>query len=458
MSGIGISMRKTTPQTSLGKELSAYAYAGMISAGPLILSITGILLIGIVSLPEMHNPKELVQFQVSATYLTALSLIVTGPFQLSFTRFISDQIYKRHFRRVLSNFNGVTLVATVVTGLLGLVAILTVFSDESLIYRVLMLLGFVTLSNIWIVVTFLTSVKQYRAVLLLFFAGYLVAVTLAIMLNGYGLEGLLAGFVFGHVIILAGLISVVNHKFHSDRYISMDVFDRRRFYVSLALIGFLFNLGVWLDKFVFWYSATGQNVIGSLHASVIYDIPIFIAYLCIIPGMAVLFYRLETSFSGEQRQFFDAIRSGGTLQDMHDAHDAMVRSAKTALFETLKIQTIVVLLIFAFGDKLLAALGISVLYLPLLHIDVVGVSLQVLFLGILNIFFYLDRRTPVLILTALFVLLNGTLTWFTLEMGPNLYGYGYTGSLLIVVLVAMYVLNRSFNSLEYQTYMLQNNS
>ncbi|KAA0911096.1 exopolysaccharide Pel transporter PelG [Pusillimonas sp. ANT_WB101] len=458
MSGVGITLRKRARRGSLSTELSAYAYAGMISAGPLILSITGILLIGILSLPEMAHPEQLVQFQVSATYLTALSLIATGPFQLSFTRFISDRLYKRQFSRVLSNFNGVTLVATVVTGLLGVVAMLTVFKDESLMYRVLMLLGFVTLSNIWIGVTFLTSVKQYHAVFLFFFVGYVVAVTLAIRLNGYGLEGLLAGFVIGHVIILLALISLVNYKFRSDRYISMDVFDRRAFYVSLALIGFLFNLGVWLDKFVFWYSATGQKVIGSLHASVIYDIPIFIAYLCIIPGMAVLFYRLETSFVGDQRQFFDAVRFGGTLQEIRYAHDAMVRSARAALYEVLKVQTIVVLLIFAFGGKLLGLLGISVLYLPLLHIDVIGVSLQILFLGILNIFFYIDRRNSVLSLTALFVVLNGSLTWFTLQVGPNLYGYGFAGSLLIVVLIAMYMLNRSFGLLEYQTYMLQSNS
>lgn len=458
MAGVGVSMRTASRRTSLSGELAAYAYAGMISAGPLILSITGILLIGILSLPEMARPELLVQFQVSATYLTALSLIVTGPFQLSFTRFISDRIYKRQFSRVLSNYNGVTLVTTVVTGLLGLTAILTIFRDESLIYRVLMLLGFVTLSNLWISVIFLTSVKQYRAVFLFFLGGYAIAVTLAIMLNGYGLEGLLAGFVFGHVIILVGLVGLVNYKFRSDRYISMDVFDRRAFYVSLALIGFLFNLGVWLDKFMFWYSATGQNVIGSLHASVIYDIPIFIAYLCIIPGMAVLFYRLETNFVVDQKQFFDAVRSGGTLQEIHDAHDAMVRSAKVALYEILKVQAVVALLIFAFGDKLLGLLGISMLYLPLLHIDVIGVSLQVLFLGILNIFFYIDRRNAVLCLTALFVALNGALTWFTLEIGPNLYGYGFAASLLVVVLVATYMLNRSFNLLEYQTYMLQRNS
>lgn len=458
MAGIGVDLRKIFRRNNLASELSAYAYAGVISAGPLILSIVGILLIGALSLPTMARPTQLVQFQVSVTYLIAFSLIVTGPLQLSFTRFVSDRVYKHQFSRILSNYNGVTLVTTVVTGLIGFVVVLTVLKDESLIYRVLMLLGFVIISNIWIGVIFLTSVKQYRTVFVFFLVGYVVAVASAVALNGYGLDGLLAGFVFGHFILLVEIVSLVNYNYGSDRYISLDVFDRRAFYMSLAFVGLLFNVGVWLDKIIFWYSATGQKVIGSLHASVIYDIPIFIAYLCIIPGMAVFLFRLETDFVDDHNRFFDAVRLGGTLREIRDARDAMVSSARVGLYEILKIQTIVILLVFAFGDGLLSLLGISTLYLPLLHIDVIGVSLQVLFLGILNIFFYLDRRGIVLILTALFVLLNGLLTWVSLEIGPNLYGYGFAGSLLIVVLLATYILNRCFDSLEYQTYMLHGSS
>jgi uncharacterized membrane protein len=102
-------------------------------------------------------------------------------------------------------------------------------------------------------------------------------------------------------------------------------------------------------------------------------------------------------------------------------------------------------------------IGISTLYLPLLHIDVIATSLQVLFLGILNIFFYLDRRRLVLVLTVLFVALNGLFTGITLFFGPNVYGYGFACALLVVVFLGVCLLNRCFDSLEYETYMLQGN-
>lgn len=458
MAGIGFELRKILKRDSLTSALSAYAYAGVISAGPLILSIVGILLIGLLSLSAVDLPLRIVQFQVSVTYLIAVSLIATGALQLSFTRFISDRLFERRPERVLPNYNGVTLVATLATGLLGLALALTVFRQESLAYRMLMLAGFVIVSNIWIGVIFLTSIKQYRAILVTFFIGYAVTVVFAVLLNRYGLEGLLGGFVLGHLILLIGLTGLIRRNYSSDTYISFEVFDRRFAYPSLVLVGLLFNLGIWLDKFMFWFSETGQTVIGPLRASVIYDIPVFISYLCIIPGMAVFLFRLETDFVEHYNGYYDAVRTGGTLKQIRDTRNAMVRSARAGLYEILKIQAVVTLLIFAFGDKLLRLMGISTLYLPLLHIDVIAASLQVLFLGALNIFFYLDRRRIVLMLTAAFVVLNGAFTWITLEIGPGLYGYGFAGALLIVVMLSVYMLDRRFDTLEYETYMLQGNA
>lgn len=455
MADLGLELRKILRRDSFSSTLWAYVYAGINSAGPLILSIVGILLIGLISLPMVNPPVRIVQFQVSVTYLIAASLIITGALQLSFTRFISDRLFQRRPKRVLPSYNAVTLVTTVGTGLLGLILAMTLFKHESIPYRMLMLIGFVILSNVWIGVIFLASIKQYKVIFIAFFAGYSATVFFAVLFNSFGLEGLLGGFVLGHFFLLVILMSLIHHNYYSDNYISWEVFDKSFAYPSLIFVGLLFNLGVWLDKFMFWFSATGQTVIGPLRASVIYDIPVFIAYLCIIPGMAVFLLRLETDFVKHYAGFYEAIRAGGTLEQIRDLRNMMVQSAKTGLYEILKIQTVVILLIFAFGDKLLRLIGISTLYLPLLEIDVIAASLQVLFLGILNFFFYLDSRRIVLILTGIFVVLNGAFTWVTLYLGPDTYGYGFAGALLLVVLLGVYLLGRRFETLEYETYMLQ---
>ncbi|CAG4903189.1 exopolysaccharide Pel transporter PelG [Paraburkholderia gardini] len=457
MAGIGFELRKILRRETLTGVARAYAYAGLISSGPLILSIFGILIIGVLSLAFVIPKYAIVQFQVSVTYIIALSLILTGPLQLSFTRFISDRLFEKRDDLVLSNYNGVVLVSTIASGVCGFVAMAFLFRAEPLLYRLLMVAGFVVVSNIWIAVIFLSSVKQYRQILLVFLVGYTCTVGFALLLNRNGLVGLLGGFVAGHLVLLAGLSGLIYRDYRSTRFISFEVFQRRFAYPSLAIVGLLFNLGVWLDKFMFWYApGTGTQVIGPLHASVIYDIPVFVAYLCVMPGMATFLVRIEADFVEYYDAFYDAVRSGATLRHINDMRDMMVGSVRTGLYEIIKVQAVVLLLIVTFGARILESLHISALYMPLLVIDVISASLQVLLLGLLNVFFYLDGRRIVLKLTAAFVVLNGLFTGFTLWLGPDSYGYGFALALLAVVIAAVTVLDRKFASLEYETYMLRN--
>jgi len=456
MAGIGFELRKILRRDTLVGVARAYVYAGMISSGPLILSIFGILIIGLMSIAMVLPKVAIVQFQVSVTYLIALSLILTGPLQLSFTRFISDRLFEKRIDLVLSNYNAVILVSSIASGVIAVIAMLTGFRDTQLIYRVLMVIGFVVVSNIWIAVIFLSSVKQYRQILIVFFVGYSCVVGLALAWRSYSLIGLLGGFVAGHVVLLAGLSGLIYRNYKSDHFISFEVFDRRFAYPTLAWVGFLFNLGVWIDKFMFWFApGTSTAVIGPLRASIIYDIPIFIAYVCVMPGMATFLVRIEADFVEYYDAFYNAVREGATLDHIQEMRDMMVSSVRSGLFEIVKVQTVVLLLIVAFGEGVLSVLGISPLYLPLLIVDVVSASLQVLLLGLLNVFFYLDRRRTVLLLTGLFVVLNAIFTGFTLVIGPSSFGYGFALALLVVVVLAVRMLDEKFETLEYDTYMLR---
>jgi uncharacterized membrane protein len=88
-------------------------------------------------------------------------------------------------------------------------------------------------------------------------------------------------------------------------------------------------------------------------------------------------------------------------------------------------------------------------------VDVVATSLQVILLGILNILFYLDKRRMVTLLTALFLVSNTLFSWLSIQMGASFFGYGFALSLLLTVLVGLWWLDRRFDALEYETFMLQ---
>jgi uncharacterized membrane protein len=456
MAGIGFELRKILKRDNLLSLLQAYTYAAVISSGPWILSIVGILLVGILSYSVVVPEVLITQFQVSITYVIALSLVLTGPLQLAFTRFAADRLFEKRDALVLSNFHGVVLLVTAVSGSLGLAAVALLFPNQSVLYRLLLLAAFVLMSNVWIATIFLSGMKQYRAIVGLYLAGYAVTVGASLALRSLKLEGLMAGFVLGQAVIITGMVALILRNFPVERFISFEFFNRRMCYPALCAIGLFYNLGVWVDKFIFWGVAdTSQQIIGPLRASMIYDLPVFLAYLSIIPGMAVFLVRMETDFVEYYDAFYNAVRGGGSLQAIEEYRNSMVETVRLGILEIVKIQAAATLVVLVLGERILSWLGISTLYLPLLYVDVIAAGLQVVLLGVLNVFFYLDKRRIVLWLSGGFLAANIALTIVSIRLGPAFYGYGFALALLGAVLAGFALLSRTMESLEYETFMMQ---
>lgn len=105
MAAIGFQLRRLLRLNSITGELAAYTYAGLAGSGPLLVSILGIFLIGLVGLQHIDTPELVMQFQVSITYLMAASLIITGPVQLVLSRSIAmagEGIQRGCLRRITS--------------------------------------------------------------------------------------------------------------------------------------------------------------------------------------------------------------------------------------------------------------------------------------------------------------------------------------------------------------------
>jgi polysaccharide biosynthesis protein PelG len=324
------------------------------------------------------------------------------------------------------------------------------------LYRALMFSAFITLSCIWIASILLSGMKHYKAIVVNFAIGYSTSVLFALLFRDYGLVGLLGGFWIGQVILLLGMMGLAIRTYPSDSFISFDFLKKGKMFKVLIWVGVLYNTAVWIDKIMFWFFIpTSEAIIGPLRASPIYDTPIFLAYLSVIPGMAVFLVRIETDFVEYYDKFYTAVREGATLSYIHIMRNEMVYAIKQGIFEIIKIQAMAILIIYIMAPKILELVGISNLFLSLLYIDVVAAGMQIVLIGLLNIFFYLDKRNIVLQLTIIFLVLNTLLTAITLWIGPLFYGYGYAISLLITILLGFYKLDKSLEYLEYETFMLR---
>ncbi|MHB8121005.1 MAG: exopolysaccharide Pel transporter PelG [Desulfuromonadaceae bacterium] len=456
MAGIGFELRKLLKRDSYFSLLQTYAYAGIISSGPWVLSILAVIIIGIISVSTVIPNILISQFQVCITYLIALSLIYTGLIQLAFTRYCADRIFEKEHYRLMPNLIGLLFLVIIVGGVVAFPATYVLFPKNTLYFRLLFATTFVMLSAVWIGAILLSGLKAYKAILLNFASGYGTALALTLLLRIWGLEGLMLAFLTGQFVLLMGMLIVVFKNYPSRVMIEFDFLRKGRMYLALVFIGLFYNLGIWADKFVFWFHPyTGSTVIGPLNASEIYDLPVFLAYLAILPGMAVFLVRMETDFVEYYDRYYDAVREGGSLSYIKEMKDEMVRMAREGIYDIIKIQAIATIAVFILGRTLLEWLGIPTVFLPLLYIDVAGAGFQVVFLGILNIYFYLDRRRRALSLVMLFTVLNFLLSMLSIMMGPFYYGYGFAVSLCITIMCGLFVLDRDFTKLEYETFMLQ---
>ena len=238
MAGIGFELRRLLRKDTLLGLIRAYAYAGVISSGPWVLSIIGILIIGIFSLGIVIPNAAVTQFQVTVTYLIAVSLTLTGIVQLAFTRFCADRSFEKREDLILPNFGGVTLLVTIFAGLLSLPVAMFLFPEQSILFRVLLIACFVVLCNIWIATVFLSGMKQYKAILLLYALGYGITVVAALLLLFLGLEGLLLGFLLGQVTLLAGMLVLIVRGYPAESVVSFAMFSKKYLYPSLMLVGF----------------------------------------------------------------------------------------------------------------------------------------------------------------------------------------------------------------------------
>ena len=453
MAGIGFELRKYLDEDSFSGTLKAYGFAGLISAGPWVLSILGVMLIGIVALSQKIGGQEVEQFTTSVTWIMGSSLILSGLLQLVFTRFIADRLFEGRDHLINPNLFGALLLTTLVSGLLGLLILITMF-NESFSYEFLMLSNFVTLNNVWIVVIFVAGLKKFKLILYSFAAGYATTVCLSILLIPYGISGLLGGLLAGHAVLLFTMLAVVIPEAPVVNTVRADFLRRRHIFPVLIFVGLFYNLGIWIDKLMFWtFPGTSEAVIGPLRASLIYDLPIFLAYLSIIPGMAVFLLRIETDFAEAYDGFFNAVRGNASLQEIETLGNEMILAVREGIFQIIRVQGITVLVLYMLGPKIIAWLGISDKFIHLYYIDLVGVAAQVLMLAVLNVLFYLDRLSDAFWLTLTLLISNAAFTWITLQMGPMYYGYGFGLSMTLTAFVGIFLLSSELENIEFRTFM-----
>ena len=455
MAGIGFRLRKLLDQESYLATIQAYLYSALISSGPWLITIIVIGILGILQTRAAYPFEDIIVFRLTIIYAYAFSLIVVGLVQMPLTRYLADLLFARDVAMYLPTYIASLLVVGVVQAVTGIVAVVW-FSDWSFDYAFHAVLLYVTVSLIWIAMIFITTVKDFFSVSVAFLSGGVVSLAAGYYLGASrGTEGYMVGYTLGQLCIFLFLTLRIAVEFPSNLGISFDFLRYLKLYPTLVFVGFGYNLAIWIDKFVFWFGPTGTHVDAFMYSCDVYDVPMFLAYLTIVPAMSLFLIRIETSFYQYYKDFYGAIVGKQSLRVIRRQKEDMVASIRLSIVRLLKIQGSISVFAILAVPYVIDILPINWLHMGILRIGILGAFMHVMMLLLTICLLYFEFRLETLALTILFFALNFLGAYLSIGQGIAFYGYGYLGACFVTLLVGLFILDHKMNNLEYITFVMQ---
>ncbi len=436
---------------SITAWLSAYGYAGLISCGPWVISISALAITNTL-IRDILPIEQRDLFSTTTTYAYALSLILTGPLQLIVARYAGNLIANGKSGGLFSSAIAALTLAGVVA-MLGAALVFGWYTSGSLVYKFASVSLTVQVAMVIVSVVFLGALRKFHLILTAFALGYAVGSIGAVAVAPrFGVPGIIGAFTLGHLVIMSilliGLARESKVGFPSWGFMALLVKIP-----ALALTGLFYNLGIWSDKFLFWWLSNHSiSVDGILRASPNYDVAIYLSLLSIIPGFATMFFFMETDFTKSFLHFFDQVDRGGALSQLEDAKLKLMKSIQEGLKQLITVQGITTVSLLLCAARLAERLGIGALQQGVFSVTIIGTCLLLIFLFVLTILFYLNDIKGSLISTAVFFSTNTTLSYFTLRTDEAWHGYGFLAASSIACLTAMVFANRACGSLEYRSF------
>ena len=452
MAGIGFLLKKLERENMYSSDIKATLYAMIVSSGPWLFAILCMAGLSAFSTPVL-NIEEIYLFRVYVIYIYAFSLIVASIFQLVLTRYVSDRLYQREYSSLLPNFIGAMFLNGVTS--IAVSSAYIYFTPLDFTKKMLFVLLFCSVSSQWIIMVFLSILRDYAKIAINFFAGYLLSFGAAIGLGTYfGINGYLMGFTIGQSLIVILLTQLIIHEFPLGRE---GIFEFTRYYNKyrfLAWSGVVYTIGLWIDKMVLWYSPLGKTIAGSFRSNFAYDTASFLAVLSIIPAMSIFFLQTETDFYEGILNYTNTILTNGTYNDIEKQRASITKLVGTKLLDIIKIQTIITLMVLLLGYNIVDTMGFTSPTAPQMFlIMLIGSFFQALFLITIVIYWYLEFLTESIICVTLFAILNTVSNLLLVHFTNVTPGVGYLVSTVVSFIVAMVILASKLGELNYIVFM-----
>ncbi|MCZ8514662.1 exopolysaccharide Pel transporter PelG [Paenibacillus filicis] len=433
MAGIGFTLREQFRDDSTSLKGRAHAYASFAAAGPWMISVLSVALMSL--LIKRFGPvgeQEARLFVVTVSYCFIFSQIFAGGWQLTITRYLTDHFCKGELDGVASSFKGISrLVLAVSTA----AAVLFYWgSPLPFSYKLLSTLLFLAIGQIWLALVFLTAAKNYKAIAYAFVLGTAVSAGAVLILLRFPvpfsshreITNMLLGYTSGMFLTMCMLGAVLVRAFpaglRGKPYAILRYADK---YPSLLAVGFLFNLGLWVDKVLVWLGPNGVTLESTFRCSPLYDPAAFLAYISVIPTVVLFAVSAETQFYGRYLRFYGHVTNGGTLKMIERSKHRMIEGLRRAMYRIAKIQGMLTLLLMLGSILLLGYILDDPITAQMFQVYVLGAMASTLMFLCILIMLYVEDRKGTVTASSLFFGLNVLFTLGVLPAGSDYYAFNY---------------------------------
>lgn len=455
MAGIGFVIRKLAQRGDITGIVMGHLYAAIISSGPWLFTIICIGLLVVIG-NQFVLQDELSVFRIIIIYNFSFSLVLSAPVFMIATRFLSDLIYSRNVSRATGLLLG---TLTVLYGLQAplIIGFYVYYADLTPWERIAAVTNYFLITGIWLITVFMSALKEYTSISITYATGMLAALLFSTVLAAeFSITGMLFGFNLGLAIIFFYLIARVLSEYPSVPRQPFAFLRYFRTHWQIALSGFIYNLGIWVDKWIMWFAPERDVNTSGLISYPNYDGAMFLAYLTIVPAIALFTISVETRFFEHYLRFYQDIQNHVNYEHIEKNHRRLWDDVMTSGRNIMVLQLTIAIAVILLAPIMLDWLNISYMQLGIFRLGVLGAAYHAFTMFLMIILSYFDVRSNVLSIAVVFFLGNSVFTWIGLELGRAWYGWGYAIASVMSFTVAYILLARHIKNLPFETFIVRN--
>ncbi len=461
MAGIGFSLQRMFNKDTFSSRALAYAYSSFIAAGPWILSVLSINFLLLLMDLVNSDSAERDLFSATIVYSFLFSQILVAPIQLVVTRYISDKLYNKEYDAVKPTYIGVNNIVFFASLLISVVFYFNV--PLPFYYKIFSSFIFVLISMIWVIMIFLSAVKNYKLIGIAYCIGALTSVALVF----YFLENpipfremtTLTNFLVSYVIGLSVTFIVLAYTFFSTfHYGNPYTYDFIRAFGKHAVLGFiglLYTCGLWVDNIILWFGDYQVKVYDTFVFAPYYDNAVFLSYLTTIVTLVLFLVIIETEFYKTYKEYFGNVNSTQTLEEIDASKNSMIESLRYNLFYTFMIQLLVSITLVLLAGPIFKVLNINYVIRDIFKLTTIGALFNISAFICILVLLYFEKKNSALLVAFCFFTSNAVLTLLFSKLPLQYTGYGFAIASAFTFVVALFPLRYYLRNINYETFALQ---